>query len=179
MIVDRIGWHEDQLIIKITISEKRRIANLWKKGKFALKYIPRPQHLLPSIRRQKHKSARAPRRARNCNYECDWLTELSDNKLFHNKLSDNNVTTKLVEKRTFLNQSQSRKLPRKHCCGNIVAKANVSQFSRAWDMCCRDKTLLLGNKKCFCLSQKNFATRTQILRPKHVSQFSHHENNAD
>jgi len=36
----------------------------------------------------------------NYNFECDWLIELSDNKLSDNKLSDNN----------FLNQSHSRKL---------------------------------------------------------------------
>jgi len=41
----------------------------------------------------------------NYNFECDWLIELSDN-----KLSDNNLTSALVENRSFLNQSQSRKL---------------------------------------------------------------------
>ena len=51
----------------------------------------------------------------NYNFECDWLIELSDNKLSDNKLSDNKLsdnklTTELVEKRIFLNQSQSRKL---------------------------------------------------------------------
>ena len=45
----------------------------------------------------------------------DWLIELSDNKLsnnklFNNKLSDNNLASELVENRTFLNQSQARKL---------------------------------------------------------------------
>ena len=55
-----------------------------------------------------------------CNFECDWLIELSDyklsdnklsdNKLSDNKLSDNNLTTELVENRSFLNQSQSRKM---------------------------------------------------------------------
>jgi len=49
------------------------------------------------------------------NFDCDWLIELSDNKLSDNKpsdnkLSDNNVTSELVENRSFLNQSQSRKL---------------------------------------------------------------------
>ena len=39
------------------------------------------------------------------NFECDWLMELSNN-----KLSDNNLTTELVKNRIFLNQSQSRKL---------------------------------------------------------------------
>ena len=46
----------------------------------------------------------------NYNFECDWLIELSDNKLSDNKLSDNNLTNGLVENRSFLNQSQSRKL---------------------------------------------------------------------
>ena len=43
-------------------------------------------------------------------FECDWLIELSDNKLSNNKLSDNNLASELVENRTFLNQSQATKL---------------------------------------------------------------------
>ena len=50
----------------------------------------------------------------NYNFECDWLIELSDNKLSDNKLSDNklcdNNMTSEVENRSFLNQWQSRKL---------------------------------------------------------------------
>ena len=51
----------------------------------------------------------------NYNFECDWLVELSDNKLSNNKvsdnkLSDNNLTGELVGNRSFLNQSQLRKL---------------------------------------------------------------------
>ena len=43
------------------------------------------------------------------NFECDWLTEMS--KIFSdNKLSDNNLSIELVKNRSFLNQSQSRKL---------------------------------------------------------------------
>lgn len=38
------------------------------------------------------------------NFECDRLIELSD------KLSDNNLTSELLESRSFLNQSQSRQL---------------------------------------------------------------------
>ena len=38
-------------------------------------------------------------------FECDWLIELSDN-----KLSDDNLASELVENRSFLNQSKSRKL---------------------------------------------------------------------
>ena len=41
----------------------------------------------------------------NYNFECDWLFELSNNKLF-----GNNLASELVEKRSSLNQSQSRKL---------------------------------------------------------------------
>ena len=53
-------------------------------------------------------------------FEYDWLIELSNNKLSNNKLSnnklsknklsDNNLASELVEKRSFLNQSQARKL---------------------------------------------------------------------
>ena len=51
----------------------------------------------------------------NYNFECDWFIELSDNKLSDNKvsdnkLSDNNLTSELVGNRSFLNQSQSKKL---------------------------------------------------------------------
>ena len=48
-------------------------------------------------------------------FECDFLIELSDNKLSNNKLSnnklsDNNLASELVENRAFLNQSQVRNL---------------------------------------------------------------------
>lgn len=51
----------------------------------------------------------------NYNFECDWLIELSDNKLSNNKLSNNklsddNFASELVKNRSFLNQAQSRKL---------------------------------------------------------------------
>ena len=51
----------------------------------------------------------------NYNFECDWFVELSDNKLSDNKLFDNklsykNLASELVGKRSFLNQSQLRKL---------------------------------------------------------------------
>ena len=48
----------------------------------------------------------------NYNFESDWPIELSDNKLSNNKLSDNynNLASELVENRSPLNQSQSRKL---------------------------------------------------------------------
>ena len=43
-------------------------------------------------------------------FECDWLIELSNNKLSNKKLSDNNLASELEENKTFLNQSQERKL---------------------------------------------------------------------
>ena len=46
----------------------------------------------------------------NYNFECDWFVELSDNKLSDNKLSDNNLASEFVGNRSFLNQSQLRKL---------------------------------------------------------------------
>ena len=48
--------------------------------------------------------------ALNYNFECDWFVELSDNKLSDNKLSDNNLASELVGNRSFLNQSQLKKL---------------------------------------------------------------------
>ena len=40
----------------------------------------------------------------NFNFACAWLIELSDNKLFHNKLSRNKLfASKLVENTGFLN----------------------------------------------------------------------------
>jgi len=41
----------------------------------------------------------------NYDFECDWFVELSNN-----KLSDNNLASELVGNRSFLNQSQLRKL---------------------------------------------------------------------
>ena len=43
----------------------------------------------------------------NLNYNCerDWLTELSNN-----AQSDNNLASELIENRSFLSQSQPRKL---------------------------------------------------------------------
>ena len=46
----------------------------------------------------------------NYNFEYDWLVELSDNKLSDNKVYENNLTGELVGNRSFLNQSQLRKL---------------------------------------------------------------------
>ena len=51
----------------------------------------------------------------NYNFEFDWFVELSDNKLSDNKLSDNklsdnNLASELVGNKSFLNQSQLRKL---------------------------------------------------------------------
>ena len=46
----------------------------------------------------------------NYNFECDWFVELSDTKMSHNKLSDNNLASEFVGNTSFLNQSQLREL---------------------------------------------------------------------
>ena len=46
----------------------------------------------------------------NYNFEFDWFVELSDNKLSDHKLFDNNLASEFVGNRSFLNQSQLRKL---------------------------------------------------------------------
>ena len=56
----------------------------------------------------------------------------------------------------------------KQCCGNIVADANVSQFSRAGNVFCGNK-LCCWEQKLFLSEVKNiFAFRTQILLSKHM-----------
>ena len=69
------------------------------------------KNLLPVIRRSKYKGKRVHARTSlqlwmwlvdlNYNFECDWLIELSDNKVSNNKLSDNNLWSELEEKRRF------------------------------------------------------------------------------
>ena len=69
--------------------------------------------------------------------------------------------------------------------GNIVAKANVSQFSRAWNICCTEtnfaarkqkKNVFTSSQKHFCFPDINFVSETYVSQS---SQFSHHENNVD
>ena len=96
MITDRIGRHEVLLPInhKNYNSRETRIAKLWKKGKIWIKrltiWLLKPRLWLVNL---------------NYNFECDWFIELPDS-----KLSDNNLASELVENRSFLNQSQWRKL---------------------------------------------------------------------
>jgi len=73
-----------QFIIKITISEKRKIAKLCDNGKIYIKKLVctlflwwlKPRLWLVDL---------------NYNFESDWLVELSDN-----KLSDDNLASELV-----------------------------------------------------------------------------------
>ena len=37
----------------------------------------------------------------NYNFKCDWLIKVSDKKLSNNKLSDDNLTSELVENTSF------------------------------------------------------------------------------
>ena len=57
--------------------------------------------------------------------------------------------------------------------GNIVAKANVSQFSSARNICCENKFCLSGTK-CFCLRSKIF-----LLSKLFFFKFSHQGSNVD
>ena len=59
------------------------------------------RHLRPSI----IYSVPCDRILQRAYFECDWLIELSDN-----KLSNDNLASELVKTRSFLNQPQSRKL---------------------------------------------------------------------
>ena len=84
MITDRLDHTKSYypLIIKITISEKRGIAKLWKKAKFALKDWQRGRKLFNVALKLRWIDL-------NCNFECDWLIELSNNELPDNNLSNN------------------------------------------------------------------------------------------
>ena len=86
-----------QLIIKITISKKKKNSQVMKKGE------------------NLHWNTDKGGVDLNYIFERDWLVELSDNKLsnnklFNDKLSHNNFASELADNRTFLNQSQARKL---------------------------------------------------------------------
>ena len=85
-----------QLIIKITISEKRKIAELWT-GKFALKKLTKETKTKVVIGWFKLQLSMWLVDL-NYNFECDWLIELSDN-----KLSDIYSESELVEDMNFLN----------------------------------------------------------------------------
>ena len=94
-----------QLIIKIKISEKRRIAKLWKKGQICIRILTN-EALFVSCRSEIEIGWSKPQLWMwlvdlNYNFECDWLIELSDNRLSSNKLSDNNLESELVEIRVF------------------------------------------------------------------------------
>ena len=50
----------------------------------------------------------------------------------------------------------------------------------AWETYFAETNFAAWKQKMFLPAVQNiFASRTQILRPKHVSQFSHYENNVD
>ena len=58
--------------------------------------------------------------------------------------------------------------------GNIVADANVSQLSRAGNMCCGNKFCCSETKTVFAWSQKHFCfPDTNFASETYVSQFSH------
>ena len=96
-----------QLIIKITISEKRR-AQLWKKGEICTKKLTRRRKLFNvALKERKSQLSRSDTVSmvietkvvigwfNYYNFGCDWLVELSAK-----RLSDNSLASELVEKRS-------------------------------------------------------------------------------
>ena len=93
-----------QLIIKITISKVRK-GNICIKSFYNVSMVIETKVVIGWFKLQ----LKMGLVDLNYNFKCDWLIELSDNKLSYSKLSENNLTSELVENRSFLNQSQSRK----------------------------------------------------------------------
>ena len=62
-------------MIIITISEKRKIAKLWKKGKFSLNTDKGGFNILrpPCLLLAKTQQQACVHAAHNYNFECDWL----------------------------------------------------------------------------------------------------------
>ena len=58
----------------------------------------------------------------NYNFECDWLVELSDNKVSNNKLSDNNLTGELVGKKEFFKPITNEEI--------VIFMINIYKFLR-------------------------------------------------
>ena len=106
MITDRIARHE----VLLPIDHKKKIPrreepSYERKGKFAIKDWKRRSKLLNVVIAWFKLQLWMWLVDLKYNFECDWLIELSDN-----KLSDNNLASELVENRSFFNQSQSREL---------------------------------------------------------------------
>ena len=98
MITVQIGRHKVLLPINYryyNFKEKKN-TKVWKWKVYIKSFYTLPWWLKP----------RSGLVALSYNLECDWLIK----KLSDNKLSDNNLTSQLVENRNFLHQSQWRKL---------------------------------------------------------------------
>ena len=105
-----------QLIIKKIQLPRREEPSYERKGKFTLKDWKRRRKLFDVVIAwfKLHVQLWMWLVELKCNFECDWLIELPNNKIFNNKLSNNSykcpITTWQVNewKIGFLNQSQSR-----------------------------------------------------------------------
>jgi len=94
MITDRIGQHEVLVPINhknYNLREKKN-SQVWK-GKICIKSF----YTVSMVIETKNVIGWF----KQYNFECDWLIELSDNKLSDNKLSDDYLTNELVEKKEF------------------------------------------------------------------------------
>ena len=97
------------------MSKKKKNGQVMKKGKIGIKILAKEEVNILRLPAKTQKQARAHAHVittlivigwLNYIFECNWLIELSDNKLSNNKLSnnklsDNNLASKLVENRTF------------------------------------------------------------------------------
>ena len=124
-----------QLIIKINYN----LAKLWKKGptrklKHSKATAPPISSKVPKTQKQAHAHTRT--HTQNYNFECDWLIELSDNKLitnclvlrlsnnklFDNKLSDN----KLSNNKLFNTKLSDTKLSDTKLSDNKLSNNNLA-----------------------------------------------------
>ena len=85
--------------LKNELDEKTRIAKFWKKGDNCIKKLRPlnnlgPPYLLPAVGRQKHKGKSVRTHARNYNFECDRLIELSDNNLASEVVKNNRTAVR-------------------------------------------------------------------------------------
>ena len=87
------------LIIEIAISEKNRVAKLWKQSKIWIKRLKGEELLLLFNVALKSRLVDI-----NYNFECDWLIELSDSKLPYN-----NLASELVENGSCFSTNHDRR----------------------------------------------------------------------
>ena len=90
-------------------------------------------------------------------------------KLFHFILISTNKTSICMHASAITTSGVQRRLKAvanegEHCCGNIVADANVSPFARARNICCGRKFASENrSKKCFWILSETFCVRNKCF----------------